>query len=139
MWQIASSQNSMSYDSFAWLIGTWENMDQKAGESATERWTKDATQGLEGIGVSMRGQDTVFVERLKILEKEGQFYYVADVSHNAAPVYFTITEVTETGFVSENPEHDFPKMISYSYDGAILTATISAGKKKIPFRFRKAM
>lgn len=85
----------------------------------------------------MQGSDTVFIEKLKILEKEGHWYYVADVSHNSAPVYFKMTSADGSGFVCENPEHDFPKKITYRLDGDIINASISAGKKEIPFRFRR--
>jgi hypothetical protein len=126
----------VSLSSFDWLTGTWENTRVKPNESASESWMRDGGQFV-GTGVTMHGSDTVFVEKLKIVEKEGHYYYVADVSHNDAPVYFKMTEVNASGFVCENPEHDFPKKISYRYDGEVLTATISAGSKEIPFRFRK--
>ena len=135
--QQALSQQTISLSSFNWLVGTWQNIDAQSGETTTETWTWDASGKYVGMGVSVRGADTVFVEKLKIVEKDSICYYVADVSHNPAPVFFKITEVTATGFICENPEHDFPKKISYHYDGKILTATISAGKKEIPFRFRK--
>lgn len=133
---VTAQSNKVSLSSFDWLIGTWENQRVKAGESSSETWTKSGDY-LAGMGVTLRGSDTTFVEKLKIVAKDGHYYYVADVSHNAAPVYFKMTEVTATGFVSENPEHDFPKKISYAFDGEILTATISAGEKRIPFIFRR--
>jgi hypothetical protein len=133
---VTAQTNKVSLSSFDWLLGTWENQRVKAGESASETWMKNGDY-LAGTGVSLRGSDTTFVEKLKIIAKDGHYYYVADVSHNAAPVYFKMTEVSATGFVCENPEHDFPKKISYAFDGETLTATISAGEKKIPFIFRR--
>lgn len=133
----ANAQKASGIDAFEWLIGTWENTRVKPGETAHEVWTKSADGYLSGMGVTIQDGDTVFVERLRIIEQHGSFYYVAIVSHNPAPVMFKITETGPASFVSENPDHDFPKKIAYSYDGQVLTATISAGEKKIPFRFRK--
>jgi len=129
--------NKISLSSFTWLVGTWENMDMEPGESATETWTRGEAGSLLGLGCTLRGKDTVFIEKLKIVEKDGHCYYVADVSHNAAPVFFKMTSANASGFVCENPEHDFPQKISYRLDGDILSASISAGTKEIPFRFRR--
>ena len=70
--------------------------------------------------------------------KYGALYYVADVQENSAPVYFKFTQLTKTGFVSVNPEHDFPKMISYDLKDGVMTVMISdGGDKKMGFVFEK--
>lgn len=132
-----AQQNKISLASFTWLIGTWENMDMEPGETAAETWSRGEAGSLLGLGCTLRGNDTVFIEKLKIVKKDGDWYYVADVSHNAAPVFFKMTSVNASGFVCENPEHDFPQKISYRLDGDIISAAISAGPKEIPFRFRR--
>ncbi|MEQ8904971.1 DUF6265 family protein [Ekhidna sp.] len=127
---------SQSLKDFKWLEGKWERHNVKPGTTAFEVWEK-TKDGYEGIGVSMKGSDTTFVEKLKIEEKEGSIYYVADVSSNAAPTYFKITSYSKSGFVSENPEHDFPKKIEYMLEGDRMTAIISAGEQKMGFVFEK--
>ena len=130
------AQEFSGANSFSWLVGTWEKIHTKPGESAFEVWEMQPDY-LSGIGVTLRGADTVFVEHLKIISRDGAYYYVAEVSHNPAPVLFRITEISETGFISENPVHDFPKKIQYNLSAGILTATIAAGNKQIPFKFRR--
>ena len=93
---------------------------------------------MTGIGVTLRATDTVFVERLRMEQKDGEWYYVAEVAHNAEPTYFMLTDCSKNGFVCENPDHDFPKKITYSLDGAVLKATISGDGKSIPFVFIRA-
>jgi hypothetical protein len=133
-----SGQSTLDATTFDWLKGTWERLDAKPGQTAYEVWS-DATDGsLTGMGCILKGTDTVFVEHLKIIKQADTYYYSAEVSHNAGPVLFEMTEIGPMSFVSENPQHDFPKKITYSYDGTILTATISAGTKEIPFRFKKS-
>ena len=122
----------------AWLIGKWERTNVKVGTKAFEYWEKESESSLRGIGFSMRGADTTFVEKLKIEQREGTFYYVADVRENTEPIYFKFTKLSEYGFISENPEHDFPKMISYELRDGQMTATISdGGDKKASFIFKK--
>lgn len=127
---------SQSINDFKWMEGNWKRHNAKPGTSAFEVWKKTKA-GYEGLGVSMKGTDTTFVEKLKIVKKDGNIYYVADVSANAEPTYFKITSVSEGGFVSENPEHDFPKKIEYILEGTRMTAIISAGEKKMGFVFEK--
>lgn len=91
----------------------------------------------KGTGISMRGADTTMVEKLKIIIDNGELYYVSDVPENNKPIPFRIIELTDKGFASENPKHDFPKRIEYWYDGKTLTATISGDGKSIGFVFEK--
>lgn len=121
----------------AWLQGRWERVTDNTNRTAFEEWEVQ-NQMLVGRGVTIQGTDTVFVEKLSILMKDDQLYYVADVNLNTEPTFFKITEYSEKGFISENPDHDFPKKIEYRLSGnGQLTATISGDGQSIPFVFRK--
>jgi hypothetical protein len=85
----------------------------------------------------MNGSDTSFVEKIRIVVKDNELNYVADVPENKEPIYFKFTELTATGFVCENPAHDFPKKISYQLDGKNLKATISGDGKSMDYLFVK--
>lgn len=118
------------------MLGSWERQNTRPGTTAFESWEK-TKDGYKGMGVSMKESDTSFVEKLRIIGKEGAIYYVADVSSNAEPTYFKVTSVSKKGFVCENPEHDFPKKIEYTLEGNQMTAVISAGEQKMGFVFLK--
>ena len=122
---------------FKWLIGTWERVDSRPGETSEEKWSQVPGGMLEGIGLTIKGGDTVFVEHLKILKRGDCYYYSANVSHNPAPVLFQIIEFDADSFASENPDHDFPKTITYRLEGHLLYVTIGDSQKQIPFRFKK--
>lgn len=128
--------HAQSIKQLKWLSGTWERQSPKQGQSAFESWGITKNE-LSGLGVSMKGTDTVFMEKLSIIKKDQDLYYVANVSQNAAPTFFKITSISKRGFVSENLQHDFPKKIEYLLEGEMLTATISGGGKEIPFVFTK--
>ena len=117
-----------------WLVGTWTRTNAKPGRSGAEVWTK-VNNELIGRGVNMKGADTAFVEKLKIVSKDGKLFYVADVPENDGEVWFEFTELTNKSFVCENPTHDFPKKISYALEGDQLKATISGGGKEIDYLF----
>lgn len=120
-----------------WLVGTWQRVDLPEGRSGYERWTYDGAQGLDGVGVSERGGKIVFEEKLRIAEKDGSVHYVADVAENAEPVYFKLTELSESGLTFENPAHDFPQKIAYRRDGERLHVRVSAGDKATEFEFER--
>lgn len=120
----------------AWLEGTWERTDMSGEKKAFEIW-KRTDDGFSGIGFTMRGQDTTFVEHLRIVAKDGHLHYVATVDHNPGPVYFRMRDISEKGFVAENPAHDFPKRIGYERNGQTMTAVVSAGDQGFSVKFRK--
>lgn len=122
----------------AWMEGTWQRTNVHPGTTAFEQWKKTTDGYYAGMGWSMKGSDTTFAEKLQVKFDEGDLFYVADVKENAEPTYFKITEISDTGFVSQNPEHDFPKMISYELKEDVLTVIISdGGDKKMGFVFKK--
>lgn len=120
-----------------WLEGRWTRSGMKPGRMAQESWQKMSPTEWRGLGVNMKGTDTAFVEKLKIVLKDEDIYYVADIAENKEPVYFKLTAITNTGFVCENPQHDFPKKIAYQKDGNRIKATISGDGKSIDYLFEK--
>ena len=135
--QNTSRQTLDSFNRLKWLEHTWARTNNKPGRSGTERWIKSSSEELRGIGVAMRGSDTLFVEKLRILIRENDVYYVADVPENQKLVYFKLTEISDKGFVCENPDHDFPKKITYQQEGNQLKATISGDGKSVDYLFEK--
>jgi hypothetical protein len=126
------------FDKLRWLEGVWIRTNAKAGRTAHERWMKNGENELIGFGVNMKGTDTVFLERIKIISREDGIFYVADVPENKSAVYFRMTEISINGFMCENPEHDFPKKIVYQKDGSKMRATISGNGKFTDYLFEKA-
>ncbi len=122
-----------------WILGTWANPSNNEKRQAFEIWEKVSDTKYKGIGFTLKGGDTTFVERLEIIEKEGNLFYVADVAHNKAPVFFKFTTISDTLFICENPVHDFPKEIAYRRDGDNLYAHVSDGKRKIDFGFKRVI
>lgn len=121
----------------SWMLGQWKSVNAKTGNTSYEKWTKVSEQEWQGTGfrLSRSGTDTLFREKLKIITKDNTLYYVADLKENTAPVYFKFTAINEQGFTCENPEHDFPKKISYQRDGKKLKATISGDGKEFSYYF----
>lgn len=139
--QSFSQQNAsptLDISRLSWLEGYWIRTNTpQSNRSAHEQWKKSNPYEFEGYGITLQGQDTVFLEMLKIIVKDEAVYYIVDTRENQEPVYFRFTEITESGFVCENPGHDFPKKIIYQLDGTQLKAQVSGNQVTIDFWFEK--
>lgn len=129
------SQNDL--DKFDWLQGTWTRTNAKPGRSGVEIWQKRSDSEMTGQGISLKGSDTTFVEKLKIIMKDDAIYYVADVPENKEPILFKLTSHSKNRLVFENPQHDFPKKITYELLRNKLKATTAGDGKEIEFWFEK--
>ena len=135
--QATSNHTSNNFKKLDWLVGTWNRTNTKPGQSGYELWEQANPTELKGFGVNLNGNDTTFIEKLHIVIKDNNIYYIGDVPVNQKPVYFKLTEITESGFACENPDHDFPKKISYQLDGKKLKAQISGDGKVIDYLFER--
>ena len=140
--EMAHSQSPLpkandDFQKLDWLKGTWTRLGMKPGRTGYESWQKISSVEWKGSGVNMKGTDTAFVEKLKLVRKDKIIYYVADMAENKEPVYFKLTVITDNSFVCENPQHDFPKKIIYQKKGNKLMATISGDGKSFDYLFEK--
>lgn len=123
-----------------WIVDSWRASQDE--EISTEKWSVINDDLYEGESITTIKNEVVFREKLKIENTPDGIFYVADVPHNPGPVKFRLTAVNDTMAVFENPEHDFPKKITYVNDTGNLHAFIEGpGKdgnlKKIDFFFLK--
>ena len=120
-------------DKCSWLVGKWQDT---LNSNQWEVWEKRG-DSLFGFAAYIKGEDTSVFELLSILENDGQLIYTALIMKNKKAVSFRNTTIGEDFMVFENPEHDFPKMITYQYTpttgGDYLMASVSANMKKFDF------
>lgn len=123
---------------FSWLAGTWK-LERR---NTFEVWcANDETQTLSGRSFQVEGSDTTITETISLKFLNDSYHYIPDLAGNQPPVDFIITNFDENGFVAENPQHDFPKVIRYRFfqKGGMeqIEATISGNGKVISFLFQK--
>jgi len=97
--------------SFNWLIGNWKI--ERDGTIIYERWEGVNSKQLSGKSYSVSGKDTLFSERISIVQDGDDCYYIAEVAHNPEPVKFKLIHHREDEIIFENKKHDFPKRIIY--------------------------
>ena len=120
----------------SWLEGNWVRTNGDEGELTYEFWKK-STDGYEGSALTIMNGDTVFQESIRVYMHDSRWHYEVS-GPNDKPVIFSSTSVSDSHLVCENPEHDYPKIISYAKDGECINAIISdGGQKEILFRYEK--
>ena len=132
-------QTANDFAKLHWIVGEWKRTNATPGTSGIEKWVSNSSIELQGWSTTMKGADTAFIEKTKLLIKEGYIYYVADIPDNKEPVYFKLVNISENEFTCENSAHDFPKKIIYTKNGNFLKATIYGDGKSIDYFFERKL
>jgi Domain of unknown function (DUF6265) len=99
---------------FKWLIGSWRMHTNKG--LIAEEWKTITGYSYAGKSWFINKDSSITpFEKIQLVYKNKQYYYIAtaDGQNNELPVEFRITSFSTSGFVAENPQHDFPKRITY--------------------------
>mgnify|MGYP001801625731 CR=1 FL=1 len=122
---------------FDWLIGSWERTNGQSGMQTIEHWEKVDNKTYKAHSIVLKQKDTLYQEYCTIQKEGNHYYYIADIPQNPNPIKFKIVGFSPEGFKAVNPEHDFPKEISYIISGNTIIASISGGDKQIEYNFEK--
>lgn len=97
-----------------WLIGTWENKTSRG--TIFENWNKVDENEFAGRSYMLREEDTVIFENIRLIQEEKGLFYapVVKEQNKGQAVRFALKSISEMKIVFENPQHDFPQIISYS-------------------------
>ncbi len=133
------AQDAPKFEILGWIAGNWTGTMGRA--TMEENWLPAAGGAMLGISRVVAGPRMVAFEFLRIIQRDGEIYYVAQPGGRAA-TEFKLTSVTATRVVFENPAHDHPKIITYEKSGeGKLVATIEGNErgqhKKQEFHFTK--
>ena len=100
---------------YALAGGTWQ-MKTKKG-LICERWTKTNATELNSIGFKVIGTDTTIEEKVRLIKKGNNIYYIPTVigQNGGNEVLFRLTSTTNGEYIFTNPEHDFPQRVVYQF------------------------
>ncbi|WP_447951723.1 DUF6265 family protein [Chryseobacterium koreense] len=93
---------------------TWENKTSKG--SIYETWNKTSDNELSGKSYIVKEKDTIIFENIRLVQEQNRLFYIPTVKNQngGLPVRFAAKTISETQLVFENPQHDFPQIISYT-------------------------
>ncbi len=131
-----------SIKNFTWLLGTWK-MESKRG-IVYENWKKVSNKEFRGISYMLNEKDTIVLETISLLEKDGLLHYIPTVvdQNDGKPVVFNLISIKNKEVIFENKMHDFPQRISYSLTKdqhlmAIISGEVNNTEKQIQFLMQK--
>jgi len=126
----------------SWLTGTWEQ--QTARGKVYEQWQQDGDSTLSGKSFALKGKDTMVFETIQLRREGDDWFYIPQVKdqNDGQPVRFRATRLSATEMVFENPEHDFPQVITYRRNGkdaliAEISGTAKGRTRKETFPMKK--
>lgn len=129
-------------DRISWLNGSWMMQDKEG--IITEEWHRINDSLMEGRSDFLTGDTVIPFETIRIYNVRDTFFYEAKAAgqNNEQPVAFAITSSSDSGFVAENPLHDFPQKISYRLvNRDSIHAFVEGGeampKKRIDFNYSR--
>lgn len=100
----------------AWLQGCWRATDG-AEPGSGEQWMAAAGGTVIGTSRTVKNGKTVAYEFIQIREiAPGKLAYIVQPSGRPLTT-FPLARASDTEFVFENPEHEFPQRIIYRRDG----------------------
>jgi hypothetical protein len=132
LFQASFAQNNL----FDFLQGTWK-MD---GKEIYEHWDKLNNYSMKGVSYAIDDEQIVIFEYLEMLSDNDIVIYVATAvgENDGLGIAFTMTR-SDSIFSFENPQHDFPKIITYQkISDNEMTVKISDGfSKEIIYSMRR--
>lgn len=120
--------------SFDWLVGQWKRTNDQDGYQTFERWTRLEDGNYLGHGEVYSEGNVVFQEELRLRFSNNEWTLTVS-SLEQVPVVFRMSSSTDSSFVVENPNHDFPKIIRYARVVDELHASIEGDPVKIDYFF----
>ena len=121
-----------------WFLGRWENKTPEG--TFSEEWKIGNDSLYIGKSYFINNNDTLFAETVRLEQHKNDLFYIVSVpnQNEEQPVAFKLTSSTIDYLVFENPEHDFPKKITYKLvTKDSLYAEISGDGKSQGFPFKK--
>jgi hypothetical protein len=139
---IISCQQKTDYSELekaSWFLGRWENKTPEGIFS--EIWKTENDSVFFGESHYVVKNDTIFSETVKLIQSKDSLLYIVTTippTNGVKPVTFKLTSSTSDYLVFENPEHYFPKKITYKLvNQDSLYAEISGDGKKQGFPFKR--
>ena len=123
-------------EKLSWMSGCWKTPGENPKSFVIESWGKPYGM-MVGTGQTVREGKTTGYEFLRIEKRGEKIFYVARPARAKTETSFELTSYKQNSAVFENPEHDFPKKISYSRQGDRMKARVSAGERGFTLDFKK--
>jgi hypothetical protein len=123
----------------SFLTGAWREV--KDGKTTEEHWFGPVGGLMAGAGITVSAAGKTSVEFMTIEVRDGTFVFVARLDGQPATA-FPLKEADNGYAVFENPAHDFPQRVIYTYGGddtldARIEGTIDGKPQAVDWHFQR--
>ncbi|MEN0049164.1 MAG: DUF6265 family protein [Bacteroidota bacterium] len=94
--------------SFDWLLGVWKGNVEEG--TSVEKWQK-GKDAFYGTGYVVQDTDTIFMERMKLVQKGEDWYYVLQLDAYSNSLAYKLAYYAEDQAIFTNREGKFPKQV----------------------------
>ncbi|MEL6941189.1 MAG: DUF6265 family protein, partial [Bacteroidota bacterium] len=94
--------------SFDWLLGVWKGNVENG--TSVEKWQK-GRDAFYGTGYVVQNTDTVFMERMKLVQKGDDWYYVLQLDAYSNSLAYKLAYYSDQQAIFTNREGKFPKQV----------------------------
>ncbi|MDY3364429.1 DUF6265 family protein [Riemerella anatipestifer] len=134
---MCNSKQNESTENFDWLLGKWQRISEEQGKTTFENWEKANNSEYNGIGYTIKNNDTISQEKMKIVETDDKWYLLVKTLEEKDFIRFEMSEILENKFECKNDTLDFPKLIKYWKNGNKINALVSGESQKLSFEFKR--
>lgn len=137
----SSHAEGESIGNLAWLAGCWASETSESGTG--EQWMNPAGGSMLGMSRTIKDGQLAEFEFMQIRRQaDGSLAFIAQPS-GGTPTVFTLMRMDEAEAVFENPAHDFPQRVIYSFErpsklAARVEGSIQGETRVIEFPMRRA-
>lgn len=135
-------QDADPFDQLKQLEGCWQRTDTSVPEF--EEWKILDSVTMVGRMYKVKEGDTLVSEEILLIKKQQQVFYQAKTFNQPEQerVSFRLTGYKNDTYVFENPKHDYPRRIVYSFKGldslhAWIDAGIDKTSDRVDFYFKR--
>ena len=116
------------------FVGKWK-MDSDNSEMY-EEWKFVNDTELTATSYNVKNGESFISENIYLKKLTDYWTYIA-IPKNQQPTLFTLIEYTDTRFVFENKEHDFPQRVNHGKLTALIEGEINSEFKRREFHFTR--
>ena len=131
---VDKTTEAASMTDFQWLVGSWSNHTE-SGKSS-EIWSMSSNNILEGRGVLLVNNNTVFAENMQIKQINDKIYFVSNFGTDETPLQFELISFLDGVATFENKASDSPQavIISSAEKDSFTITFQEAANQKLQFR-----
>lgn len=113
---LMANKGEDAMEPFKWLLGDWQS-ERKSG-LLTESWKQVNDSSYEGKSyMTSKAGENKMLEEMQLIYRQKKFHFISIVpgQNKELPVSFLIKTISSGQLLAENPDHDFPRRISYQF------------------------